>query len=107
VVLNLAAWGHGHDEFLDADLKTRLRADMIEGIESNNVWSQGRGGSSMSHGYYGEHYFREDSSVSLVVHGTEPRRCAATTPRRSGFIGGDRRSTKPSGGQPRLLLPKW
>ena len=23
VVLDLAAWGHGHDDFLDADLKTR------------------------------------------------------------------------------------
>jgi hypothetical protein len=66
VVLALAAWGHGHDEFLDADLKTRLRADMIEGIEYNNVWSQGRGGSSMSHGYYGEHYYSEWFTMAVA-----------------------------------------
>jgi tetratricopeptide (TPR) repeat protein len=59
VVLDLAAWGHGHDEFLDAELKTRYRTDMVQGIEYNNLWSQGRGGSSMSHHYNGEHFYSE------------------------------------------------
>lgn len=66
VVLDLAAWGHGHDEFLDADLKTRLRTDMIGGIEYNNLWSQGRGGSSMSHGYYGEHFYTEWLTMAVA-----------------------------------------
>ena len=66
VVLDLAAWGHDHDEFLDADLKTRLRSDMIEGIEYNNLWSQGRGGSSMSHGYYGEHFYTEWFTMAVA-----------------------------------------
>lgn len=66
VVLDLAAWGHGHDEFLDADLKTRLRTDMIEGIAYNNLWSQGRGGSSMSHGYYGEHFYTEWFTMAVA-----------------------------------------
>jgi len=66
VVLDLAAWGHGHDEFLDADLKTRLRTDMSEGIEYNNLWSQGRGGSSMSHGYYGEHFYTEWFTMAVA-----------------------------------------
>jgi len=66
VVLDLAAWGHGHDEFLDADLKTRLRTGLIEGIEYNNLWSQGRGGSSMSHGYYGEHFYTEWFTMAVA-----------------------------------------
>jgi hypothetical protein len=66
VVLDLAAWGHGHDDFLEADLKTRLRSDMIEGIEYNNLWSQGRGGSSMSHGYYGEHFYTEWFTMAVA-----------------------------------------
>ena len=66
VVLDLAAWGHGHDDFLDADLKTRLRTDMIEGIQYNNLWSQGRGGSSMSHGYYGEHFYSEWFTMAVA-----------------------------------------
>jgi len=66
VVLDLAAWGHGHDEFLDADLKTRYRTDMLQGIEYNNLWSQGRGGSSMSHGYYGEHFYSEWFTMAVA-----------------------------------------
>jgi len=66
LVLDLAAWGHGHDEFLDADLKTRYPSDMVQGIEYNNLWSQGRGGSSMSHGYYGEHFYTEWFTMAVA-----------------------------------------
>jgi len=66
VVLDLAAWGHGHDEFLDADLKVRYREDLVEGIEYNNRWSRNRGGSSMSHGYYGEHFYSEWFTVAVA-----------------------------------------
>ena len=66
VVLDLAAWGHGHDDFLDADLKIRYRTDLVEGIEYNNRWSQGRGGSSMSHGYYGEHFYSEWFTMAVA-----------------------------------------
>jgi len=68
LVLDLAAWGHGHDDFLNADLNSRFRTDMIEGIEYNNLWSQGRGGSSMSHGYYGEHFYSPWTWPPQVVH---------------------------------------
>jgi len=59
VVHDLAAWGHGFDDVIDKDLRQRYRADLVQGVEYNNLWSQGRGGSSMSHGYYGEHFYTE------------------------------------------------
>ena len=59
VVLDLAAWGHGHDALLDDDLKTRYQSDLVQGLTYNNLSSRGRGGSSMSHGYYGEHFYSE------------------------------------------------
>ncbi|HPD16784.1 MAG TPA: heparinase II/III family protein [Planctomycetota bacterium] len=66
VVLDLAAWGHGHDEFLDQDLRQRYPSDLVRGIEYNNLWSQGRGGSSMSHGYYGEHFYSEWFTMAVA-----------------------------------------
>ena len=66
LVLDLAAWGHGHDDFLDADLKQRYREDLVDGIAYNNLWSQGRGGSSMSHGYYGEHFYSEWFTMAIA-----------------------------------------
>lgn len=66
LVLDLAAWGHGHDEFLRGDLQTRYQSDMVAGIAYNNLWSQGRGGSSMSHGYYGEHFYSEWFSMAVA-----------------------------------------
>jgi hypothetical protein len=66
VVLALAAWGHGYDDYLDADLRQRFRTDMVDGIAYNNVWSQGRGGSSMSHGYYGEHFYSEGFTMAVA-----------------------------------------
>jgi hypothetical protein len=66
LVLDLAAWGHGHDEFLRGDLQTRYQSDMVAGIAYNNLWSQSRGGSSMSHGYYGEHFYSEWFSMAVA-----------------------------------------
>ena len=36
------------------------------GIAYNNLWSQGRGGSSMSHGYYGEHFYSEWFTMAVA-----------------------------------------
>jgi hypothetical protein len=66
LVLDLAAWGHGHDDFLNEDLKTRYQSDMVQSIEYNNVWSQGRGGSSMGHGYNGEHFYSEPFTMAVA-----------------------------------------
>jgi hypothetical protein len=66
VVLDLAAWGHGQDEFLDGDLKERYKSDLVAGLAYNNLWSQGRGGSSMSHGYYGEHFYSEWFTMAVA-----------------------------------------
>ena len=71
VVLDLAAWGHGHDAFLDDDLKTRYQSDLVQGLAYNNLWSRGRGGSSMSHGYYGEHFYSEWFTMAVAwTHAT-------------------------------------
>lgn len=71
VTLALAAWGHGHDAFLDADLRTRLKSDLFDGVAYNNLWSQGRGGSSMSHGYHGEHFYTEWLTMAVAwTHAT-------------------------------------
>ncbi|MFB3891739.1 MAG: heparinase II/III family protein [Phycisphaerae bacterium] len=66
LVLDLAAWGHGQDKWIDEDLKKRYRHDMVQWIEDNNVWSSGRGGSSMSHGYYGEHFYSEPMTMAVA-----------------------------------------
>ncbi len=71
VVLDLAAWGHGHDALLDDDLKTRYQSDLVQGLTYNNLWSRGRGGSSMSHGYYGEHFYSEWFTMAVAwTHAT-------------------------------------
>lgn len=66
VTLALAAWGHGYDEFLDEVLRKRYQEDLVRGIEYNNLWSQGRGGSSMSHGYNGEHFYSEWLTMAVA-----------------------------------------
>jgi hypothetical protein len=66
VVLALAAWGHSHDTLLDDDLKSRYQSDLVEGLAYNNLWSRGRGGSSMSHGYYGEHFYSEWFTMAVA-----------------------------------------
>lgn len=66
LVLDLAAWGHGFDDFLDQDLKQRYKSDMVDAVAYNNLWSQGRGGSSMGHGYYGEHFYSEPFTMAVA-----------------------------------------
>jgi len=66
VVLALAAWGHGHDTYLDQVLSKSYRDDLVRGIAYNNTWSQGRGGSSMSHGYNGEHFYTEWFTMAVA-----------------------------------------
>ena len=66
VVHDLAAWGHGFDDLIDADLARRYHSDLEEGVAYNNLWSQGRGGSSMSHGYYGEHFYSEWFTMAVA-----------------------------------------
>jgi hypothetical protein len=66
VTLALAAWGHGHDEYLAQNLKRWHDEDFVRGVGYNNVWSQGRGGSSMSHGYYGEHFYSEWFTMAVA-----------------------------------------
>jgi len=59
IVHALAAWGHGHDEYLEGVFKERYKKDLVNGVNDNNRWSRGRGGSSMGHGYNGEHFYTE------------------------------------------------
>lgn len=66
VALALAAWGHGHDDYLAAHLKGWYESDLVRVIRYNNVWSQGRGGSSMAHGYYGEHFYTEPFTMAVA-----------------------------------------
>lgn len=66
VVHDLAAWGHGHDQWIDTDLRERYRSDMMDVIRSNNAWSMGRGGSSMGHGYNGEHFYSRELSAAVA-----------------------------------------
>ena len=66
VVLALAAWGHGHDTYLDQVLSKSYRDDLVRGIAYNNTWSRGRGGSSMSHGYNGEHFYTEWFTMAVA-----------------------------------------
>jgi hypothetical protein len=66
VTLALAAWGHGQDEYLDGILARSYRRDLAGGVAYNNIWSSGRGGSSMSHGYNGEHFYTEWFTMALA-----------------------------------------
>jgi len=66
VTLALAAWGHGQDEYLEDVLARSYREDLVRGVAYNNTWSAGRGGSSMSHGYNGEHFYTERFTAALA-----------------------------------------
>jgi len=66
LVLALAAYGHGHDEFLDGVIREAYRSDLVRGIRYNNLWSRGRGGSSMAHGYNGEHFYSERFTTAVA-----------------------------------------
>ena len=66
VVLALAAWGHGHDDYLAGVLARRYGEDLVRGVAYNNLWSRGRGGSSMGHGYNGEHFYSEWFTMAVA-----------------------------------------
>jgi hypothetical protein len=67
VVLDLAAWGHGHDDFLDADLKTRLGQWWTDEVIS--TISMGWGTSALGQGGVWGKLLRYDPELSQV----EPR----------------------------------
>jgi len=53
----LAAWGNGLDGEITPFLESSHAKEVERTLARNNGWSQGRGGSSMGHGYNGEHFF--------------------------------------------------
>ena len=53
----LAAWGNGVDDELTPFLQSSYASEVAGRLVYNNRWSRGRGGSSMGHGYNGEHFF--------------------------------------------------
>ncbi|MGB2821994.1 MAG: heparinase II/III family protein [Phycisphaerae bacterium] len=53
----LVAWGNGVDDELAPFLQSSHAREVVGTLEGNNRWSLGRGGSSMGHGYNGEHFF--------------------------------------------------
>ncbi len=66
LTLALAARGHGQDAYLDDVLARSYRKDLAAGVAYNNTWSAGRGGSSMGHGYNGEHFYTEWFTMALA-----------------------------------------
>lgn len=61
----LAAWGNGLDEQIRPYLESSLVGEVVQRLEYNNRWCQGRGGSSMGHGYNGEHFFSAEFAAML------------------------------------------
>lgn len=59
LVLAICAWGHGYDDYLATNLKRRYEEELLRAVRYNNQWSRGRGGSSMSYAYYGEHFYTD------------------------------------------------
>jgi hypothetical protein len=57
ILLVLAAWGHGKDAELTPFLERTHAEEIVRTLAQNNRWTQGRGGSSMGHGYNGEHFY--------------------------------------------------
>ncbi len=57
LLLELMSVGHGHDDELLPLLGECYQAEVVRTTASHNQWSRGRGGSSMSHGYNGEHFY--------------------------------------------------
>ncbi|MBN1674639.1 MAG: heparinase II/III family protein [Kiritimatiellae bacterium] len=67
----LAAWGHGHDEYLQKVFEASYKKDLVNGVGYNNRWSRNRGGSSMGHGYFGEHFYSEWFTMAVAwTHAT-------------------------------------
>jgi len=66
LVLALAAWGHGHDQYLEGVIRESYGSDLVRALRYNNTWSRGRGGSSMGHGYNGEHFYSERFTTAVA-----------------------------------------
>jgi len=58
----LAAWGNGLDEELTPYLQTAHPGEVVRTLANCNRWTRGRGGSSMGHGYNGEHFYSVEFS---------------------------------------------
>jgi hypothetical protein len=61
----LAAWGNGVDAELIPFIQTAYAHEVVETRAYNDRWTQGRGGSSMGHGYHGEHFFSAEYAAAL------------------------------------------
>ncbi len=61
----LVAWGNGFDDEILPFLESSYHGEVTKRLEYNNRWSQGRGGSSMGHGYNGEHFFSAEFAAMM------------------------------------------
>ncbi len=65
LLLCLAAWGNGLDSELAPLIEQTYEEEVRRKIAYNDQWTQGRGGSSMGHGYNGEHFFSAEYATLL------------------------------------------
>lgn len=61
----LAAWGNGLDGEITPYLESSHAAEVVRRLDYCNTWSRGRGGSSMGHGYNGEHFFSAEFAAMM------------------------------------------
>lgn len=61
----LVAWGNGVDDELTSFLQSSHAKEVVRRLDYCNTWSLGRGGSSMSHGYNGEHFFSAEFAAMM------------------------------------------
>ena len=67
----LAAWGNGLDEEIMPYLESSHAKEVVKKLDYCNTWSRGRGGSSMGHGYNGEHFFSTEFAAMMAwTHAT-------------------------------------
>ncbi len=61
----LVAWGNGVDAELEPFLQSSFDGEVRRTIAYNDQWTRGRGGSSMGHGYHGEHFFSAEYAAAM------------------------------------------
>ena len=61
----LVAWGNGVDDELAPFLQSSHANEVVRTLRRNNNWTRGRGGSSMGHGYHGEHFFSAEYAALI------------------------------------------
>jgi len=67
----LAAWGNDLDEEIMPYLESSHAKEVVKKLDYCNTWSRGRGGSSMGHGYNGEHFFSVEWAAMMAwTHAT-------------------------------------